>query len=126
MVVAEALDIERHRLDKLVGQHEIEGVRRERQGVSRAFSPAAVVTIAIAIELIGRLVMAAPRALAVAHALVANGGEHSPGEEITLRVDVRAVERRVARRLTDAVATHPPSRRGRPPLSRFDADAPRA
>jgi hypothetical protein len=117
-VVAEALGIERRRLDKLVGYHVVDGVRRERQGVSRAFSPASVVTIAVAIELMERLDMAGSRAFTVAHALVAGGGEHSAGNGITLWVDVRTVERRIAERLADAVATHPPPRRGRPPASR--------
>ncbi len=118
IVVAEALDIDRRRLDTLVGQHEIDGVRRARQGVSRAFSPAAVLTLAIALELIQQLEMSVPRALDIAHALRASGGEHVLGAGVVLRIDVRAIERRIAERLTDAVAAHPPLRRGRPPSSR--------
>ena len=118
IVVADALDIDRRRLDTLVGQHEIDGVRRARQGVSRAFSPAAVLTLAVALELIDQLAMSIPRALDVAHALISTGGEHALAAGIVVRIDVRAIERRVAERLTDAVAAHPPLRRGRPPSSR--------
>jgi hypothetical protein len=35
-----------------------------------------------------------------------------------LRVDVPAIEQRVAARLTEAVEAHPPARRGRPPAPR--------
>lgn len=117
-VVAEALDIDRRRLDNLVAQHAIEGVRRERQGVSRTFSPAAVLTIAVAVELMERLEMAASRALAVARSVVGSGGDHSPTDGITVRIDVRIIEQRIAGRLTDAVEAHPPPRRGRPPAPR--------
>src|SRR5687768_12581869 len=98
-VAAAALRVERRWLDAVVVQHHIEGVQRERQGVSRAISPVAVLTIAAALELMESLEMPVARALHVASALLAGGGEHSPADGMLVRLDVSALERRMASRL---------------------------
>ena len=117
-VVANALGVDRRWLDSVIAQNHIDGVQSERQGVSRAISPAAVLTIAVAMELMEALQTPIAGALHLAKSLLLDAGEHSPAEGMTLRVDVHSIERRMAGRLTEAVEAHPPPRRGRPPLTR--------
>lgn len=116
-IVANALGVDRRWLDSVIAQNHIDGVQRERQGVSRAISPAAVLTIAVAMELMEALRIPVAGALRLASSVLHDAGEHSPAEGMMLRVDVRAIERRIAGRLTEAVEAHPPPRRGRPPLA---------
>ena len=113
-VVASALEVDRRWLDALVATDRLPGLTPERQGKSRAIPPRTVVTIAIARDLVAALGAPVPRALELAAALL-DTGEHSPAPGVVLRVDVAAVERRIAVRLTDAVEANPPARRGRPP-----------
>jgi len=108
------LGVERRWLDTTIAQNEIDGVRRERQGISRAISPSAVLVLAVALRLIDALQMPVSRALTLARSLVVDAGTHSPARELTVHVDVAEFERRMAVRLAEAVATHPPPRRGRP------------
>ncbi len=92
----------------------IPGVRSARQGKSRAIGPRAIVTIAVALELTEHLGVSLPAAIETAARLVEQG-EHQPTPELAIRLDVAAVERRIALRLADAVEANPPARRGRPP-----------
>ena len=117
-VVANALEVDRRWLDAVIAQNHIAGVQRERQGVSRAISPAAVLTIAVAIELMQALQTPVAGALHLAKALLLDAGEHSPAAGMTVRIDIHAIERRMAARLAEAVDAHPPPRRGRPPRIR--------
>lgn len=116
-IVATAIGVDRRWVDNVLSLHQIDGVQRQRQGVSRAVAPTAVLTIAIALEL--TKVLGAPMAVALelANSVIATG-EHSPAPGVNLRIDVAAIERRLAARLADAVETHPPKRRGRPPRAR--------
>ena len=115
VVAAAALRVERRWLDDVVVEHRIEGVQRQHQGVSRAISPAAVLTIAVALELMGSMAMPVARALHLAGALLGGGGQCSLADGLVIQLDVGAIERRMASRLTEAVESHPPPRRGRPP-----------
>ncbi len=118
IVVANALGVDPRWLDSVVVQHRIAGVNRERQGVSRAISPSAVITIAVAIALIEALHLPIGAALELAASLISGGGDHTPAEGMSIHVDVSAIERRISARLAEAVEAHPPPRRGRPPLAR--------
>jgi len=42
-------------------------------------------------------------------------GEHSPVAGLLIRLDMTAIERRIALRLNEAVEANPPLPRGRPP-----------
>ena len=117
-MVASALGVERRWLDAVVVRHRIEGVIRERQGVSRTITPTAVVTIAVALVLVEALRVPIGLALELAASLVRDGGEHAPAAGVMLRVNVSAIERRISARLTEAVESHPPPRRGRRPATR--------
>jgi len=88
-----------------------------RQGKSRAIPPTAVLTVAVAMELTEHLGIPLLVALDLAGAL-RHTGEHSPAEGLFIRLDVAAMERRVALRLNEAVEANPPPRRGRPPRSK--------
>ena len=116
-VVASALSVERRWLDAVIAQDEIEGVLREKQGVSRAIAPSAVVVIALALTLIETLQLPVRRALGIARSLIVERGTHSPAPGLTIRFDIASLERQIAERLAEAVAAHPPARRGRPPRS---------
>ena len=113
-VVATALGVTRRWLDTVVATNRVPGVHPARQGKSRAITPRAIVTIAVAIELTEQLGATLPSALELAGRLV-DGGEYRPTPELLMRLDVVAIERRIARRLADAVDANPPARRGRPP-----------
>ena len=118
IVVASALGVGRRWLDGVVIQNRIEGVIRERQGVSRTITPAAVVTIAVALVLVDALQIAIGQALTLAVSLIRDGGDYAPAPGVSLRVDLSAIEQRVSARLTEAVESHPPARRGRRPTPR--------
>jgi hypothetical protein len=113
-VVAAALGISRRWLDTVVAANRIPGVEPARQGRSRAISPRAIVTIAVALELIESLAIPMMAALDLATRLIVHG-EHRASPRISIHLDVAAIERRVASRLGDAVESNPPTRRGRPP-----------
>ena len=121
-VAAAALDVDRKWLDNVLTQHDLDGVQRERQGVSRSIAPRAIVTIAVAIVVSRAFGGPLGRALALASELIENG-DHAPVPDLSLRVDVPAIERRLAARLVESVEAHPPARRGRPPR---ETDANRA
>ena len=112
-VVATALGVTRRWLDTVAAASRIPGVRPARQGKSRAITPQAIVTIAVAMELAERLGASLPFALDVAGELVEHG-VYRPIPELVVHLDVAAIERRVAVRLAEAVEANPPARRGRP------------
>ena len=116
-VVARAMGVDRRWVDNVVTLHRIDGVRRERQGVSRAISPLAVMTMTIALDLSTALGSPIGAALEVARHLVVTG-EHTFDSGVIVQVDLTNIERRLASRLAEAVETHPPARRGRPPQTR--------
>ena len=113
-VAAAALGVTHRWLDAAVSTNLVPDVRPDRQGRSRAFSPHAIHVIAVAIQLIERLGTSLPQALRIGAELVERGS-CEPGPELTLRVDIAAIERRIANRLADAVEATLPARRGRPP-----------
>jgi hypothetical protein len=112
-VAADALGVDRRWLDNVIGQNHVAGVRREGHGVSRSISPAAILTIAVAIEISEALGTSMPAALNLARSVV-DKGECSPSPAITIHVDIGAIDQRMALRLNDSVEAHPQPRRGRP------------
>jgi hypothetical protein len=116
-VAAAALGVERRWLDNVIDQNRIEGIDRGGHGVSREISPKAVLTIAVAIELMDAIGSPVSEALDLAVA-VARTGRYAPSGVTTIEVDVEAIERELAMRLSEAVEAHPPAKRGRPPRTR--------
>jgi hypothetical protein len=86
-------------------------------------TPQAILAIAVSIALTRAFGAPIATALAIAARLL-DRGEDELTAEVTVRVDIGAIERRLAGRLADAVDAHPPARRGRPPRELGDAAAP--
>ena len=114
MIVAEALGVDQRWLDNVIAQADLAGVQRHGRGVGRAISPAAILTLAVGLEISEALGMPMPAALRLASRL-SDSGECLAASLITVRVDVGAIGNRMAMRLSEAVEAHPPPRRGRPP-----------
>lgn len=113
-----ALGVEKRWLDNLLSRHQLAGVARVGRGVARRVQPAALLTVAVALEIQRRLGAPLERALELgASILDASAQSHTLGE-VTLAVDVPAIERALALRLHDALEAAPPRRRGRPPRPR--------
>jgi hypothetical protein len=120
-VAAAALGVDRKWLDNVLTHHDLDGVHRERQGVSRMIEPHAITTVGIAIELTRSLGSPIGHALRLAERLV-ESGEFAPAPRVSLRVDVGDIDRQMVARLAEAVEVHPPRRRGRPPTRASDPD----
>jgi hypothetical protein len=132
-LVALALEVHPKWLDNVLSHHAVPGVAGGRQGRTRAIAPSAVLTLAVALLLMRDLGAPIARALQAAASLVAGRREgdasqrEAPsatasgvtemalGPELRLRLDLAAVERRLARRLVEASEGWGPRRRGRPP-----------
>ena len=118
-LAAHALDVPTKWLDNLLAHCAVPGVGRARRGVERRIAPRALVVIAAA-RLIGRtLRVPRERAVALAERLCA---PHAQGvcriaPELTVSLDVTAIERTLQRRLVDAAEVTARARRGRPPRS---------
>ncbi len=117
-----ALDVDAKWLDNVLSHHQVPGVARSRQGVSRAVTPQGLLHLAVARALAeGARV---PLASAIQLAAVLLEGQGSSSAEtrispaITLRLDRAALRRELEGRLLDAVELAPTRRRGRPPRQR--------
>ena len=106
-------------VDNVLTHHEVPGVARGRQGLSRGLPPRALLVLGVALEMIRELRMPIGAAIARATALCDDPTrEVHVTTEITLRVDVAAIEQRLARRLLEATEVAGARRRGRPPRRR--------
>jgi hypothetical protein len=112
-VVAAALGVDPRWVDNVLSTHSIDGVTRERQGVTRKIAPDAILAIAVARDLAAAVGASLGVALNLAAELI-RSGEHSPAPGVTIRIDLDAVKGRLAARLAEAVDSHPPAQRGRP------------
>ena len=101
-------------LDNLLSHNEIAGVSSARQGVARRLTLPAVETIALARELCETLGASSSRALALAAALLADGGGSIRAGAIRISVDRAALQSSVTRGLAHAVEIAPHPVRGRP------------
>lgn len=105
-------------IDNLLSHHRLPGVVQGRQGVERRVSQLGIVAIEIVRVLThdGGIVLGT--AVRLAHAALASGDQHRNGvpvgPNITLHVDVPAIERRLHERIVLAVEAAPRVVRGRP------------
>ena len=111
---AVALNVDYKWLDNLLSHHTLVGVRQARQGVSRTVSFGALLVMAIALELIEAFQMPLPQALSWGSRL-ASGENPAKAGNLTIALDLDAVEGSLAKRLAYAVEVAPVPRRGRPP-----------
>lgn len=106
-------------VDNALSHHAVKGVAQSRQGVSRKLSPAAVATLAIAVELVQLLSISLARALDLAGQALES--RDSPAllhlsPAVTISIDTASIARQTAESLAHAVEIAPIPRRGRPPL----------
>ncbi|MEO5588374.1 MAG: hypothetical protein ABIS03_02220 [Gemmatimonadaceae bacterium] len=108
-------------VDNTLSQHQVAGVTRERQGVSRRLTPRAILTLEIALRLIKAAHIPLASALALAERATYSGLQVSSvdlAESICLKIDIAAIEHEIEARLSRAVELAPSPRRGRPRGSR--------
>ena len=118
---AEALGVDAKRLDNLLSRHEIPGVRRGRQGVSRRLSPEAIVIIRIALALADTVGVPLDAALRLAARLEKEGGEGQAiriDGDIWIGADVGSLRTETGERLDAAVESVVHRPRGRPARGR--------
>src|SRR5687768_3002057 len=94
-VVAAALGVDPRWVDNVLSTQPIDGVMRERQGVTRTISPDAILAIAIARDLATAVGASLGVALNLAAELIPSG-EYSPAPGMTIRIDLDAVKDRLA------------------------------
>jgi len=113
---AVALGVPPKWLDNLLSHNEITGLQNNAQGVSRRLSVETIAFLMLTRELIGRMGLAAPTALAVARRLIdAPEGDLSLSPWLRMTFQPSALHAEVLTRLRRAVETAPTPRRGRPP-----------
>lgn len=105
-------------VDNVLSRHELPGVVRERQGITREVSFEALVHLAVVQTLIDELALPVERAVHLARELCARDGTTAIGEHGTLRIDLGAVRADLTAALREAVEIATPPRRGRPPRRR--------
>ena len=111
-----AADSDRKWVDNLLSHFNVPGVDSAKQGVARRISAHGIYHVALTRVLSRDAGMSVDAALAFAQRLLttdANHAELAPGLE--LRIDRHAFQRDVDARITDAVESIVPRRRGRPP-----------
>ena len=115
-VASLAIDAPTKWTDNLLSQHAIPNVISAHRGIARRITHQALVRIAIVRQLHVRLgVSVADAVRLAAHVLDSwPAGVHTSGQ-LTLSIDLEALERQLDNRLADALESAPAIRRGRPP-----------
>lgn len=117
--VAEALDIDPKQLDNLLSRHEIPGVTRGRRGVPRRLTPAAALSIRLALILHRALDVPLARAIQLSTELErASGGAIQLEHGFVLSGNIVALRESTGTRLDGAVESLVKRPRGRPPRRR--------
>lgn len=114
---AVTLGVSRKWLDNVLSHHRVAGVLQERQGIARQVTPAALLTLEIAVRLGRALAIPLAPALEIAtHLIQTKGGEIEPSIASSIRViaDIEAITGELNARLERAVEMSPNPRRGRP------------
>ena len=101
-------------LDNLLSHNDLPTLHGETQGVSRRLSLPAVMTIAVARELIQALQLPAPTALRLADRLISNDGNVTVSPDICLTFRRDHFRSGIIDLLDRAVEVAPTPRRGRP------------
>ena len=114
---AVALGVSSKWVDNVLSHHRVPGVQQARQGVTRRVTPAALLTLDLALRLVRALGMPLPQALETAGRLIdaREGGIALSGlASIQIRADVETLTDDLNARLEHAVEMTPTPRRGRP------------
>jgi len=104
--------------DNVLSHHRVPGVQQARQGVPRRVTPAAVLTLDLALKLVRALAVPLPQALETSRRLIdarEAGIVVSGTASVQIRADVETLTKDLNARLERAVEMSPTPRRGRPP-----------
>lgn len=113
-----ALKVDRKWLDNLLSQHDVPGVNRSVQGVSRQIPLRSLAIIAVARDLQRHLGLPVGRGIDVGARLIGPAHGHIRLGTAVLAIDVTAIEKELDHRLVDAMETVVPRHRGRPRTTR--------
>jgi hypothetical protein len=105
-------------VDNILSHNKVEGVRQERQGIARRLTVDGLVILAITALLGHELGLSTTRAIAIADGLVKGEGRYSPGQGLTVEIDLPVLQANLLQRLESAVEMAPIPRRGRPPANK--------
>ena len=114
---AVALGVSSKWVDNVLSHHQVPGVHQARQGIARRVTPAALLTLDIALKLVRSLGLPLPQALETARRLIdakEGGIALSGATSIQIRADVKTLTNDLNARLERAVEMSPTPRRGRP------------
>jgi hypothetical protein len=114
---AVALGVSSKWVDNALSHHQVRGVYQARQGIARRVTPAALLILDVAVNLVRALALPLPRALETAQRLIDAGGGKvtlTGALSIEISADLRALTRDLDARLERAVEISPTPRRGRP------------
>lgn len=108
-------------VDNLLSHFSVPGVEKAKQGVARRITLDGVYHVALIRRLNRELGVPIASAVILASRLLASDTARTAvGPGLELHVDLRALEREVDRRVSEAVEASTPPRRGRPPRGRVE------
>jgi hypothetical protein len=105
-------------LDNILSHHDVAGIQKQRQGVSRRLSVEAMLGLSVVLLLIQDVGLPTPHTIALADMLIRGGGRYESSHGLTIVLDLSAVQQRLLERLESAVEAAPVPRRGRPPANK--------
>jgi hypothetical protein len=115
-IAAYVADADRKWVDNLLSHFDVPGVDAAKQGVARRISASGVHHIALTRRLVTDLAISIDRATTLAQALLRTDASHvALSEVLSLHIDRDRFRRETDRRLSEAVESIVPARRGRPP-----------
>jgi hypothetical protein len=100
-------------VDNVLSHHVIQGVGRNRQGISRRLSLESIIELAVALRIHNGFGSSINRSLQIARSLGPGGICRIQG--VTISVNLQEIRAEVLDRLQQAVETVPVPKRGRPP-----------
>ncbi len=115
-IAQHAADTDKKWIDNLLSHFDVRGVARARQGVPRRISMEGIYHIALIRRLNHGLGVSVAAAVPLAARLLEDqDGRTIVAPSLELRLDIGALQRRVARLVEEASEMSAPARRGRPP-----------
>lgn len=116
-----AADADQKWVDNLLSRFDVPGVDSSKQGLSRRISDVGIYHIALIRALTAELEVSTARAVTLAGQLLTGPDAVVVADDIELVFDRPSFERRIDDRVSEAVESIAPARRGRPPKRRaFD------
>jgi hypothetical protein len=114
-IAAFAADCDLKWIDNLLSHFSVAGVESAKQGVARRLSIEAIQTIVLVRSLNQHAGLSIERGLQAAERLLSEEGDHALGPWVELRFDGSGFKQQVDAKVSEAVESIVPRRRGRPP-----------